>query len=417
MPIKVTCPECETVNKVADEKAGKKIRCSECEASISVPADGKKGAASKTKEAPKKGGSGLLLILLGGGFVLLLCCGGGSVGGYFLFFTGDTSKMITKKDDAKIVDKGNVIVKKKAEPKPPVEIKTSVPGESAGLAITPDAKLAIIMGLGGTKNNVEIWDLQNKAKLQTFSGARHARGLAISPDGKFAAFSDGRGMATRVETGSDKQTELQINPIPLAPLNAFLRFSSTSDTLYYAADRKVHSWDLKGKHRVVLQNTGQPECLSAFFDGGKRIAMGDSSGGIQIFEVGNPAAVKSFKHKGLNPVNCMVTADGKTLLSVTRLGRDLIVWDIAVGSQQPVKLAEATPLKSPPVLTPDGKTLIYPTNKHNIVLVNVANGQPDFELKGHTQEITALDLSADGATLVSLGRDNTLNIWDIRDLK
>jgi HEAT repeat protein/S1-C subfamily serine protease len=48
MPLRLTCPECDTVNTVGEEKRGKRIRCRECESLITVPL--KARAAAKTRD-------------------------------------------------------------------------------------------------------------------------------------------------------------------------------------------------------------------------------------------------------------------------------------------------------------------------------------------------------------------------------
>jgi predicted Zn finger-like uncharacterized protein len=105
MPISVTCPECQATYRVADEAAGKAIKCKKCGARVPVPAEGDAaeepvragnsgddggadtGGDSKTK---KKGGSSKVVYIIVG--VLLgaccLCTGIGGAVGYWLYSTG-----------------------------------------------------------------------------------------------------------------------------------------------------------------------------------------------------------------------------------------------------------------------------------------------------------------------------------------
>jgi hypothetical protein len=77
MPIAVTCPECESVCRVADEMAGKAIRCKRCGARVPIPA-GSGGKASDDERAgepaaKQKGGAAPVLIV-GGAVLAVACC-------------------------------------------------------------------------------------------------------------------------------------------------------------------------------------------------------------------------------------------------------------------------------------------------------------------------------------------------------
>jgi predicted Zn finger-like uncharacterized protein len=92
MPISVTCPECSSTYRVADEAAGKAIKCKKCGARVPVPAEGDEAAAeeaaAETGEAgktKKKSNKTLIFVLVG--VVVVLCCicvPAGSVGTWFL---------------------------------------------------------------------------------------------------------------------------------------------------------------------------------------------------------------------------------------------------------------------------------------------------------------------------------------------
>jgi S1-C subfamily serine protease len=109
MAIRVTCPACDALHTVDDDKRGKKIRCRKCDEPISVPASSKKkrddeavqterkikvSASSRHDDdaaapTPKKssGKSALPMIVLLGGIVaiaLLVIVPMASIGGYFL---------------------------------------------------------------------------------------------------------------------------------------------------------------------------------------------------------------------------------------------------------------------------------------------------------------------------------------------
>lgn len=65
MSIRITCPDCDTANNVADEMRGKKVRCRECERSLSVPAgERRRDVDADSPRKAKTGRTGLLPVLL-----------------------------------------------------------------------------------------------------------------------------------------------------------------------------------------------------------------------------------------------------------------------------------------------------------------------------------------------------------------
>ncbi|WP_205370627.1 WD40 repeat domain-containing serine/threonine-protein kinase [Thermoleptolyngbya sp. PKUAC-SCTB121] len=65
------------------------------------------------------------------------------------------------------------------------------------------------------------------------------------------------------------------------------------------------------------------------------------------------------------------------------------------------------------VFTPDGQRLITCGADHQIILWDVATGQPLRTLKGHSSYVNAVVLSGNGQTLASGGADNQILIWDL----
>jgi predicted Zn finger-like uncharacterized protein len=91
MPISVTCPECSSTYRVADDAAGKAIKCKKCGARVAVPSGDddlsalKAGNASNGDDggdakAKKKGGSGKLIAIIAGALVGTCCICTGVIG-------------------------------------------------------------------------------------------------------------------------------------------------------------------------------------------------------------------------------------------------------------------------------------------------------------------------------------------------
>jgi predicted Zn finger-like uncharacterized protein len=100
MPIPVTCPECNATYRVADEAAGKAVKCKKCGARVPVPEAGEAEPAGATassddgggsRPAKKQGGGSNKVVIIVASILVAFCCvctvGGGGVG-YYLYTTG-----------------------------------------------------------------------------------------------------------------------------------------------------------------------------------------------------------------------------------------------------------------------------------------------------------------------------------------
>jgi predicted Zn finger-like uncharacterized protein len=128
MPITVECPSCATRLKVADQHAGRRVKCPKCGTVMSVPAlgGGPRPAAAATPRparparqpapppveelpeepepsgpAPKKSRKGLWIGLgIGCSALLLLCCGGTALVGFFMM--PETNPKVTPENFAQL---------------------------------------------------------------------------------------------------------------------------------------------------------------------------------------------------------------------------------------------------------------------------------------------------------------------------
>jgi predicted Zn finger-like uncharacterized protein len=91
MSIKVTCPACDEVYRLADDKAGKDVRCRRCNEIISVPdPDAEETKRKRPRPQPQTSGMSTLYWILGivGGVFLLLACGGAGCLGFVYYEAG-----------------------------------------------------------------------------------------------------------------------------------------------------------------------------------------------------------------------------------------------------------------------------------------------------------------------------------------
>ncbi|MGL6073360.1 MAG: protein kinase domain-containing protein [Fimbriiglobus sp.] len=108
--------------------------------------------------------------------------------------------------------------------------------------------------------------------------------------------------------------------------------------------------------------------------------------------------------------NAIFTADGKTIVTAGGDGR-IRTWDASDGT--PIKSwAVLSSILSGLVVLPDG-TIIAQGHSNGTLQAWNLQGEPQYELRGHTAQVPTLTQTTDGQSLVSLSRDGTIRRWDI----
>jgi WD40 repeat protein len=220
--------------------------------------------------------------------------------------------------------------------------------------------------------------------------------FTYSPDGSLLAFiSD-----TEVATLLDIATLRPKNFLRVPPPPAGIRNLESLQTLVFSPDsKKLAGSGYSG--RIVLWdvNTGQVTALVQ----GPVIPYARPRPGMN--ESGKPAAVYELA----------ISPDGKSLVSA---GKDTVrLWDIAEGRAQ--FEFEVSGNSWSVAFSPDGKAVAMTVavgpvlnTEHLIVICDAATGRKQAVLRGHEGTVRAVRYLPDGKTLVSLGDDQTLRLWD-----
>jgi WD40 repeat protein len=121
-----------------------------------------------------------------------------------------------------------------------------------------------------------------------------------------------------------------------------------------------------------------------------------------------PTEVRGIAHRDLVQ-SLTFNGDGDLLASgsfrevkLWRRPRDVTRWSVALGGQGTTA-----------AISPDRRWLAVATDKHEIRLLQTADGQPGPILTGHTEAITGLRFSRDGNVLYSGSLDLTVRQWDL----
>jgi WD40 repeat protein len=92
------------------------------------------------------------------------------------------------------------------------------------------------------------------------------------------------------------------------------------------------------------------------------------------------------------------------------------LWDLATGNAQAILTGHTEDVWCL-VFSPDGKMLATGSEDKTIKLWDVAKRKEVATLKGHTNKVICLAFSADGKLLVSGSADKTIKLWDVGKMK
>src|SRR5262249_31166700 len=142
----------------------------------------------------------------------------------------------------------------------------------------------------------------------------------------------------------------------------------------------------------------------AFAPDGTKIASGDYSGQIRLWDVRTGEGQKVMGHSG-EVKGMAFSPDGTRLASVG----DQTVRLFDVAHQQSLILTRGDVRAV--AFSPDGAKLAWAGADGVIQIRQMPNGAATF-LRGHSGPISQLIFPADGKSLVSLSNDRTVRIWN-----
>lgn len=221
---------------------------------------------------------------------------------------------------------------------------------------------------GGKDGFVELWQMQQKQRLQLFAGHKaNVRGVALSADGQFAA-----------SASKDKTVRLW-------QVSSYRALSVL----------KGHTDEV----RSVVFSPNARLILSASFD--KTLRLWDSSSGQSL---------RVFRSHSSPVFSAAFSADARFALSGAA-DNTLRYWDVASGTCLRV-FAGHTDSVTAVTLSANGKWALSGSDDKTLRLWHVARGTCLRIFEGHTARLESVALSADGRFAVSGSADRTVRLWD-----
>jgi WD40 repeat protein len=90
----------------------------------------------------------------------------------------------------------------------------------------------------------------------------------------------------------------------------------------------------------------------------------------------------------------------------------LKVWDLASG-QENLTLTGHSDEVNAVAVTPDGKRAVSASRDRTLRVWDLESGKEKLTLTGHSGQVTAVAVTPDGKRAVSVSWDNTLRVWDL----
>ena len=304
-------------------------------------------------------------------------------------------------------------------------------------------------------NTITFWRYNSQNNLfeerpfltVTDTDTKIIRSFALSPNNQILATGYQNG---KVKLQTLKGENLQKNQQEIQAHNAkiwSLNFSPDGKTFATAsADKTVKLWNLDGKVLKTLKSHEDEVLSVAFSPDGKLLASGSKDNTVKLWDLSGKL-LHTFKGHTNEVLDVRFSGDGKLLASA---GADdtVRVWSNQEKSKQEIYTFKGHGGKASEVsFSPDGQTLatasadkavklwrldgILPSFEGNSVSVSpdskiIATGNQQGVItlrqkyrglirsfKAHEKEIIKVHFSPDGKMIVSIGKDNQIQLWNL----
>ncbi|MFL5339973.1 MAG: WD40 repeat domain-containing protein [Gemmataceae bacterium] len=201
-----------------------------------------------------------------------------------------------------------------------------------------------------------------------------------------------------------------------------LAWTGNSPLVSAGADRKVRLWAMPSRDPKQTLETGAVVRALAISADGKRLAAGDDSNRVHLFDL--PDGKPTIKLTGHSDwiLTLAFSPDGSRLVSGGYDGR-AIVWDSSTGTkvielsvQQPPAANAPQPLSAAVTAAayrPDGRMLAVGTSAGQVLLFNGADGKLLRPVQTpHASAVTGLAFHPGGNVLASCSRDRSAKLWN-----
>lgn len=287
----------------------------------------------------------------------------------------------------------------------------------------------------GGDGRVRVWDVDTGATLATLADpqVRSVSALAIRADGQQALAGSDNGVITIWDlttfTLAGRMAERHSAPVNALAYSPTTGDSSPQIALSVANDGTMILWDvdsgavtrrLRGHTGPVTDAAFHPQdgrIIASVSRGDRRLIFWDASTGQSIQEL---TLVNPLQSLAFNPTG--------TLIAVGQSSGQIDLWNV----QPPARMVqdrravagdprtysghsrESQNLVRGLTFSPSGTLLASGSTDGQIIVWEAATGRLLLTFNGHVEEVRSLSFSPDSLRLLSGARDRTLRLWDLR---
>lgn len=288
------------------------------------------------------------------------------------------------------------------------------------LAFAPDGKT---LASAGTDLRIHLWDVPDGREQRTLIRTGVNR-LFFSPDSRRLVTSGGWDVCLW-DVASGKRLNFWYGrgepPIMAPGLDVLAvpdRQARRVRLVEPTSGKELHT--MAGYHGVVTYMQNRQAAFAPLFSPDSRLLVVGTGSGDPDYDqlVAWDAAGQHSRcvlHGERMMLNHVAFSPDSRLLAAMRSDGRLVLLNTANGATARLLGVSAEPLATPPVFTPDGRTLVTAI-KDRVHIWEVASGGEIVRRTGHQDVVRELTLSADGRLLASASADRTALVWDLAHL-
>lgn len=284
-----------------------------------------------------------------------------------------------------------------------VRLPTGDLGDVTAGAFSPSGA---VLFTGSADGVIRAWDVARDAAERGAAPTAPVRALAVSPDGaRYVTQTDHH--ATRYD--GPRGRALLGNARPLVAARVLDGGEVEGVTFDGSAVAVTEFGGTPGPERVryALPLGRIPEAAALSADG-TRLAVGDSTGRLTVWQIGEREPVGTIDTGTGRPVRRVaLSADGRAAAAHTAAG--VTVW--AVGLPEPQFTCAADEHATFRFAAGDR---LLTAGRDGAVRVWGTMGREELALFGHVGRVTGLGVSPDGRTYASGGANGEVRLWDAR---
>ena len=280
------------------------------------------------------------------------------------------------------------------------------PGEAYAV-LAPDGKsFAVLQSSSGL---IELRDAANGKVHATFKVTDRDYRLGFTADGKTLWFIAGSGVVYRWEVESRKELP------PLSPATGYATgYHELGDKAVMTRfDGWIQHWDRQTGRALSKEEGYFGRTYADFSPDGSLIAVADSWGRMDLWDVARGARIKTLRETGPGILCLAFAPDDKHLGTVEESGK-LQLWDVNTGKParvlvERIEIIVTSPKEAKLLFSRDGRFVFFGVPFREARVLEISSGKQVWSSKGPR----AAALSSDGRTLIAAVGDTEVTYFEM----